>query len=263
MAEKFTNNASTKLASSIVAADVALTVTTGDGALFPSLSGSDYFLCTLVSSTAREIVKVTARSVDAFTIVRAQEGTTAASFAAGDTVELRATAGTLDNFMQLATGALTSAQLAAALTDETGSGVAVFGTAPTLSNPVVGTQSAHDASTKAASTAYVDAPEQWVALTDGATITWDVGSRREAKAKVTLGGNRTLSITNAANGSAGVLKVTQDGTGSRGLTLPSGSIIVGGGGTTAPLSTAAGAVDVLAFEYDGTTWLWTIGKAAA
>lgn len=49
-----------------------------------------------------------------------------------------------------------SANLAAALTDETGSGAAVFGTAPTLSNPVVGTQSARDNSTKAASTAYVD-----------------------------------------------------------------------------------------------------------
>lgn len=49
-----------------------------------------------------------------------------------------------------------SANLASALTDETGSGAAVFGTAPTLSNPVVGTQTANDNSTKAASTAYVN-----------------------------------------------------------------------------------------------------------
>lgn len=49
-----------------------------------------------------------------------------------------------------------SANLIAALTDETGSGAAVFGTSPTLSNPVVGTQTARDNSTKAASTAYVD-----------------------------------------------------------------------------------------------------------
>lgn len=52
--------------------------------------------------------------------------------------------------------ATTSAQLAGVISDETGSGVLVFGTAPTLSNPVVGTQTAGDNSTKAASTAYVD-----------------------------------------------------------------------------------------------------------
>ncbi len=50
----------------------------------------------------------------------------------------------------------TSAQLAGVINDETGSGALVFGTAPTLSNPVVGTQSPNDNSTKAASTAYVD-----------------------------------------------------------------------------------------------------------
>jgi hypothetical protein len=102
----------------------------------------------------------------------------------------------------------------------------------------------------------------WVALTDGATITWDVSNKREAKATVTLGGNRTLAITGAVNGSAGILRVTQ-GSGGQGLTLPAGSKIVGGGGTTAPLSTGAAAVDFLAFEYDGTTFWWTIGKAAA
>jgi hypothetical protein len=48
-----------------------------------------------------------------------------------------------------------SANLATAVTDETGSGSLVFGTAPTLSNPVVGTQTSTDNSTKAASTAYV------------------------------------------------------------------------------------------------------------
>jgi hypothetical protein len=53
--------------------------------------------------------------------------------------------------------ATTSAQLAGVITDETGTGALVFGTAPTLSNPIVGTQAALDNSTKAASTAYVDA----------------------------------------------------------------------------------------------------------
>jgi hypothetical protein len=50
----------------------------------------------------------------------------------------------------------TSAQLAGVISDETGSGSAVFANAPALTNPTVGTQSANDNSTKAASTAYVD-----------------------------------------------------------------------------------------------------------
>ncbi len=56
----------------------------------------------------------------------------------------------------------TSAQLAGILSDETGTGSAVFGTSPTLSNPVVGTQAANDNSTKAASTAYVDAKKSFL-----------------------------------------------------------------------------------------------------
>lgn len=54
-------------------------------------------------------------------------------------------------------GTPSSANLAAAITDETGSGALVFASAPTLTNPIVGTQTAGDNSTKAASTAYVDA----------------------------------------------------------------------------------------------------------
>lgn len=51
----------------------------------------------------------------------------------------------------------TSAELAGVISDETGSGALVFANAPTLVNPIVGTQSPGDNSTKAASTAYVDA----------------------------------------------------------------------------------------------------------
>jgi hypothetical protein len=53
-------------------------------------------------------------------------------------------------------GPTTSAELAGIISDETGSGALVFANAPTLVNPVVGTQTQADNSTKAASTAYVD-----------------------------------------------------------------------------------------------------------
>ena len=99
----FTNNAATTLASSILAGDTSLTVTAGQGALFPTLAGSAYFYCTLsnTAGTTIEIVKVTARSTDTFTIVRAQDNTTASAFSAGDKVELRLTAIDLQNFPQL------------------------------------------------------------------------------------------------------------------------------------------------------------------
>lgn len=53
--------------------------------------------------------------------------------------------------------ATTSAELASVISDETGNGALVFANAPTLVNPIVGTQTLGDNSTKAASTAFVTA----------------------------------------------------------------------------------------------------------
>jgi hypothetical protein len=89
-------------------------------------------------------------------------------------------------------------------------------------------------------------------LTDGATITWDVGS--SPVAKVTLGGNRTLSApTNSASGQFISLTVIQDATGSRLLTWNSAYEFTG---DTAPtLTTTASKADVFVFKYNGTVWL--------
>ena len=93
-------------------------------------------------------------------------------------------------------------------------------------------------------------------LTDGATITWDVGS--SPVAKVTLGGNRTLSApTNSASGQFISLTVIQDATGSRLLTWNSAYEFTG---DTAPtLTTTASKADVFIFKYNGTVWL-EVGK---
>jgi hypothetical protein len=40
----------------------------------------------------------------------------------------------------------------------------------------------------------------FVTLTDGGTITWAISSAPDANATVTLGGNRTLAVTNPLNG---------------------------------------------------------------
>ena len=96
----FTNNAKSTLASGITDVATSLTVASGEGALFPNPSGGDFFMVTLDDGTNIEIVKVTARATDVFTIVRAQEGTPGTAFLAGDKVELRTTKETLEAFLQ-------------------------------------------------------------------------------------------------------------------------------------------------------------------
>ena len=104
MAILFKNNASTKLASGITAAATTMSVVAGTGDLFPNPGVGDYFLCTLVDDLGnKEIVKVTERTADAFTIVRAQEGTTARAFNANSLVENRLTAGALNEVLNLTT----------------------------------------------------------------------------------------------------------------------------------------------------------------
>lgn len=95
-------------------------------------------------------------------------------------------------------------------------------------------------------------------LIDGATITWNVASGYNAK--VTLGGNRALSITNVTAGTYGKITVIQDATGGRALTLPSGSVVVDGGIGSITLSPGAGAIDILTFFYDGTNFEWNYAK---
>ena len=92
------------------------------------------------------------------------------------------------------------------------------------------------------------------ALTDGATITADFALANNFS--VTLGGNRTLANpTNLTVGQSGVIKVTQDGTGSR--TLAYGTNWDFAGGTAPTLTTTANAVDILAYYVDGASNITT------
>lgn len=122
MAVKFTNNATGTLASSITASTTTITLTTGQGALFPSLASGEYFYATLVDSSNNiEIVKVTARAVDVMTVVRAQDDTTARAYAAADRFELRATAAGLNAILSDAKAYtdVTQAALTAHIADTT------------------------------------------------------------------------------------------------------------------------------------------------
>ena len=97
----YANNASSTLASGVNATDNTLVLATGQGSLFPAPSGGDFFLLTLTQGVGLEdsweIAKCTARVGDSLTVVRAQEGTSGVVWAIGSKVELRVTAGTLNN----------------------------------------------------------------------------------------------------------------------------------------------------------------------
>ncbi len=93
---QFSNNATSILAATITNVSTSVQVSTGQGAEFPSLTGTEYFIATIQDTSGNvEYVKVTAVSGDVFTVVRAQESTTAQAFTANlARVELRDTAGT-------------------------------------------------------------------------------------------------------------------------------------------------------------------------
>ncbi len=93
------NNVFSVLAAPLGTADTTMTVDSADAVLFPVLGPGDYFYATLSSPGAPsvsggttvvvEIVKVTARSSNAMTIVRGQDGTIPAAFPGNALVAMR------------------------------------------------------------------------------------------------------------------------------------------------------------------------------
>lgn len=86
-----------------------------------------------------------------------------------------------------------------------------------------------------------------VTATDGATVTFDMSDGNYQK--VTLGGNRTLALSNVKTGQVFMLNLIQDGTGSRTVTWFSG--ISWSGGSSPTLTTTASKQDVFGFICTG------------
>lgn len=94
------------------------------------------------------------------------------------------------------------------------------------------------------------------ALSDGATINTDASAGTIFT--VTLGGNRTLAApTNPVNGMKRIWRFTQDGAGSRTITL-NAVFRLGTDITAITLSTAAGTTDYFGAIYNGTDSKWDI-----
>lgn len=109
------NNAFSTLASNILIGATSITVAAGTGSRFPAAGGADYFYATLINTSNQlEVVKVTARSTDTLTVVRAQDGTTARAYSSGDRIELRVTAALLADIRDSITpadGTVTTAKI--------------------------------------------------------------------------------------------------------------------------------------------------------
>lgn len=181
MAVLYTNNASTTLASGITASSTTLSLATGGGTLFPAITAPDFAHVTLVDSSNNiEIVKVTARSGDVLTVVRAQEGTTARSFATGSKVDLRVTAAGLANKLDKDTGGTVAGNLtvtgATTLTGGVSGNLAVSGTTVTVNSKL---------------TVHHDGTDAYVRPTN-------------ASSKLYLGANNANHITVDASGNVGV-----------------------------------------------------------
>lgn len=112
MALSLKNNAVSKLAASLTTSATSLSVTTGEGSKFPSLSAGDWFPVTLIKADGTlEVMRCTGRSGDVLTVTRAQEGTAATAFAPGDRVEIRLTAAALNDFLKISSIAGTVSQV--------------------------------------------------------------------------------------------------------------------------------------------------------
>jgi len=106
---------------------------------------------------------------------------------------------------------------------------------------------------KALSTDTVWGAAATVTLTDAATIA--VNMSTFINATVTLGGNRTLgNPSNTKDGQTGVIKIAQDGSGSRTLAYSANWKFAGG--TDPILTTTASAVDLLFYQVISSTFIF-------
>lgn len=102
----------------------------------------------------------------------------------------------------------------------------------------------------------LDRKTPFLTLTDAATINWNY--KLGYNAKVTLAGDRSLSITGAESGDYGTLFVIQDSATQRRINFGAGDKFAGG---TYSFSSGTGAVDIFTWLYDGTNYYYNFNKS--
>lgn len=110
---------------------------------------------------------------------------------------------------------------------------------------------------------FVESVDSWIGpayqtLTSGTSITWATSGEKVNNAKLTLAHNATLSITGAVEGATGWLELTQDGTGGRTFTLPSGTVL----GATTAINTTANKKTGILWTYNGSSFCFILAQQA-
>lgn len=254
--QRFTNNADTTLNGSLSNSATTLVVSASTGTKFPAPTAGDYFLATLYELNGsgveinHEVVKVTARTSDTFTIVRAQDNTIARSYPDNVTnnpsqvvyVSLRWTAYAAENILykddnlnSLANKATARTNLGVAI----GTDVQAYD-ANTVKKNVANSFSATQTPYRATATATAGASYNWT-LTSGQVL------------ELTFGAGNITSLTHSGGvaGTFYTLYLKQDGTGGRLISAYTGFKWADGIAPT--LSTGANAIDIMTFYYDGTS----------
>jgi hypothetical protein len=129
-----------------------------------------------------------------------------------------------------------SANLAAAVTDETGSGAAVFGTSPTLASPTV--------------TDYTESVVAIGTVTSSHTISLTSGTVQTAT--LTASTACTFTMPTATAGKSFILLLKQAASTGNGTATFTGVKWNSVGAPT--ITAAAGKMDILSFVSDGTNW---------
>ena len=269
----------------IVAMPIAQFTTPSDGFVVAYNATNDEF--ELVAAGAGDMVLASVQTVTGaktfgtiggavgkFILAGSTSGSTilnAAAIAGTTTVTLQGITGTvallgdkLDAF-----AATTSAELATVISDETGSGLLVFGTSPTIVTPTIAsfTNSTHDHSnatgggnlTNTALTSGVFAAITGLGvqsqaldlggndldniqnlINDLSTSGTDVDFAEDMLQEISISANTTFTGTGYAIGKCKILKITTDGT-LRTLTFPSGWVFLG----TKPADQAASKTGIL------------------
>jgi hypothetical protein len=231
MGIKFTNNASATLAASINSTVTSISVTTGQGARFPTLMAGDYFFATLVdSSNNMEIIKVTNRVTDTMTVVRAQDGTIGRSFLANDRLELRPVAASFNALQEFPpSGTIAANTLSGAIVELDAEKAAVnsptFTGTPAAPTAAAGTNTTQLATTAFTTTAITNERSATVAITN----------------KTISGANNTLTVRLDQTDVINTLPVLKGGTGQTSYT--NGQLLIGNttGNTLAKATLTAGA----------------------
>jgi hypothetical protein len=163
-------------------------------------------------------------------------------------------AGVAPSTTTTATGALTflgtpsSANFAALLTDETGTGVNVFATSPTITTPVL---------TNPTITAYLETAPAIANSSTAVTLALASGT----VLSYTLTGNCTFTMPATTNVTSFIVRLIQDATGSRTATFTG---VKWPGGTVPTITTTASTgVDIISFVCIASIWYGNAAQAFA